>query len=234
MLRGSLRSRLSSALAHADIKFGREAKIGGPAAWRGAELLANPWWGRDLTPTHVEELDTALRQAMQSGAIEWEGDIPMAVSPSVFRLREDGMAGMLRGLAEELENGSGATMLQGIPVERYTIPELSVMYLGMCGYIGNTVQQSSAGLRSKSRGYGMPIGHVKAEMRGKTPKDGKQVGAGTGLRRATPDATATQFAYPPSPKSFRRATTISGCIPIGKSRTACPWSTARTVTSSLP
>ena len=51
---------------------------------------------------------------------------------------------------------------QGIPVERYTISELSVLYLGICGYIGNNVLQSSAGLRSKSRGFGMPIGLVKA------------------------------------------------------------------------
>ena len=53
-------------------------------------------------------------------------------------------------------------MPQGIPVERYTISELSVLYLGICGYIGNNVLQSSAGLRSKSRGFGMPIGLVKA------------------------------------------------------------------------
>ena len=52
--------------------------------------------------------------------------------------------------------------------------QLSVLYLGICSHMGNVVQQSSAGLRSKSRGYGMPLGHVKAEMRGKTPLDGKQ------------------------------------------------------------
>jgi hypothetical protein len=126
-------------------------------------------------PDQILELEAALKAAMQSGAIEWDGDVPLSVSPSIFPLRDGGMAGLLRGLAEELENGAGATMLQGLPVDRYTIPELSVLYLGMCGYIGNTVPQSSAGLRSKSRGYGLPIGHVKAEMRGKTPKDGKQV-----------------------------------------------------------
>merc|ERR1740138_326338 len=65
-------------------------------------------------------------------------------------------------------------MIANIPVHKYSIEELSVIYLGICAYIGNVVQQSSAGLRSKSRGYGMPLGHVKAEMRGKTPLDGKQ------------------------------------------------------------
>mmetsp|Transcript_50731 Transcript_50731/g.165777 ORF Transcript_50731/g.165777 Transcript_50731/m.165777 type:complete len:418 (-) Transcript_50731:579-1832(-) len=174
-MRTTLR-RSRSAVARA-VELGaieQYAKIGGRAAWSGAQLQQSPWWGRTLSASHVDELDSALKMAMRSGAIEWDGEIPMAVGRDVFPLREDGMGGLLRGLAEELEDGTGATMLQGIPVERYTISELSVLYLGICGYIGNNVLQSSAGLRSKSRGFGMPVGLVKAEMRGKTPKDGKQ------------------------------------------------------------
>merc|ERR1719230_1888971 len=77
-------------------------------------------------------------------------------------------------MSEELEDGQGCTMLQGIPVDKYSLQELGVMYMGVCSYVGHMVHQSSAGLRSKSRGYGLPLGHVKAEMRGKTPRDGKQ------------------------------------------------------------
>jgi hypothetical protein len=40
--------------------------------------------------------------------------------------------------------------------------------------MGQWVPQSSAGLRSKSRGYGMPLGKIKAEMHGNTPLAGKQ------------------------------------------------------------
>lgn len=70
------------------------------------------------------------------------------------------LAERLPGRARPLEPAPCAP--QGIPVERYTISELSVLYLGICGYIGNNVLQSSAGLRSKSRGFGMPVGLVKA------------------------------------------------------------------------
>jgi hypothetical protein len=38
---------------------------------------------------------------------------------------------------------------------------------GVSAHIGRTVPQSSAGLRSVSRGYGLPLGRVQAEMSGK-------------------------------------------------------------------
>lgn len=229
---------LSTVIAQAapEVKLGLQSKIGGRAAWRGDELLQNPWWGRTLTADNIEELDAALKTAMQSGAVKWDGEVPMVVSPSIFPLRDDGMAGVLRGLAEELENGSGATMLQGLPVERYTIPELSVLYLGMCGYIGTIVPQSSAGLRSKSRGYGLSIGHVKAEMRGKTPKDGKQVRSkkcrlslcGPRDRRPRRHCTMLTWAHPFLPLCLlRRATTISGCTRTGAPQTRPALSVAR-------
>ena len=94
------------------------AKIGGRAAWTGAQLQQSPWWGcaalspvssplspltpvsqrefyrppcgyrarRTLSASHVDELDSALKMAMRSGAIEWDGEIPMAVGRDVFPL----------------------------------------------------------------------------------------------------------------------------------------------------
>merc|ERR1719267_489934 len=96
----------------------------------------------------------------------------MNITQDKFPLRV--MGDIIAEMSDELENGMGAAMLANIPVEKYTLEELSVLYLGICSYIGNVVQQSSAGLRSKSRGYGLPLGHVKAEMKGKTPLEGKQ------------------------------------------------------------
>ena len=119
----------------------------------------------------LAELDNAV-QTSKSANIEWDNDIPLNVSQGNFPLSK--MADTIAEMSDELENGMGAAMIANIPVDKYSLEELSVMYLGICSYIGNVVQQSSAGLRSKSRGYGMPLGHVKAEMRGKTPLDGKQ------------------------------------------------------------
>lgn len=57
---------------------------------------------RTLSASHVDELDFALKMAMRSGAIEWDGEIPMAVGRDVFPLREDGMGGLLRGACGDL------------------------------------------------------------------------------------------------------------------------------------
>ena len=62
----------------------------------------------------------------------------------------------------------------GRPVDKYSVDDLGVMYLGMSAHMGHLVLQSSSGLRSKSRGFGMPLGFIRAEMTGKTPLDGKQ------------------------------------------------------------
>jgi len=168
--RGGAAARMYST-AHAFAGETAVKKIGGPAAWKADELLANKWWGYELPQSALAELDDALKHA-NSASLEWADDIPVNVSKANFPLKQ--MADIIGEMAEELENGAGAAMIANIPVEKYTIPELSVLYLGICSHLGHIVNQSSAGLRSKSRGYGMPLGHVKAEMKGKTPLDGKQ------------------------------------------------------------
>merc|ERR1719181_522731 len=82
----------------------------------------------------------------------------------------------LADLSDELENGKGAIMIRNMPVDdpRFTEDDLAVMYLGICSHIGHIVLQSSSGLRSVSRGYGLPLGRVQAEMAGETPKGGLQ------------------------------------------------------------
>lgn len=65
-------------------------------------------------------------------------------------------------------------MIENMPVDDYSVEELGVIYAGINAHIGNWVPQSSAGLRSKSRGFGLPLGRVEAEMNGNTPLGGKQ------------------------------------------------------------
>jgi len=162
-------SKQMSMLAHEEAP--EVKKIGGPASWTGKDLMEKKWWGYELPTSALAELDDALKYAYTT-SLDWEGEIPMNMAQDKFPLK--GAADIFAEMSDELENGTGAAMLANIPVEKYTVEELGVLYLGICSYIGNVVQQSSAGLRSKSRGYGMPLGHVKAEMKGKTPLDGKQ------------------------------------------------------------
>ena len=162
---------LGATAAEADNTPAISQKIGGKASWQKQDLLDAKWWGYELDSECLAELDNAV-QSSKSANLEWDNDIPLNVSQGNFPLSK--MADTIAEMSDELENGMGAAMIANIPVDKYSLEELSVMYLGICSYIGNVVQQSSAGLRSKSRGYGMPLGHVKAEMRGKTPLDGKQ------------------------------------------------------------
>jgi len=86
----------------------------------------------------------------------------------------DGSAIVAQKLAAELEDGTGATMIANFPVEGYSHEDVGAMYVGLCCHIGHLRQQSSAGLRSRSRGYGTYLGRVQAEMKGNTPEAGKQ------------------------------------------------------------
>ncbi|CAK0899288.1 unnamed protein product [Prorocentrum cordatum] len=146
-------------------------KIGGPSAWMGWDLVKNKFWGYEFSKGELDELEAAMASALKSGDLSWDGDIAVNVSQENFQL--GAVAATLAELSEELES-KGCAMIANVPVEKYSEAELSVLYQGMCAYVGQWVPQSSAGLRSRSRGYGMPLGKIKAEMHGNTPLAGKQ------------------------------------------------------------
>merc|ERR1719198_949529 len=86
------------------------------------------------------------------------------------------MTAKLASLQDSIENGKGLAMIRNMPVAdpRLTEDDLAIMYLGVSVHIGHIILQSSSGLRSVSRGYGMPLGKIQAEMTGETPQGGKQ------------------------------------------------------------
>ena len=138
-------------------------KIGGRAHWTATDLLVNPYWGIHLTDLELFEIDRALNiSKTYEPPIEWEwkeendaGNVPVNVDTNNFPL--DALARRMSNVAEEIEHGSGAVMIANMPIDRYSIDELAVIYLGMSAHIGHIVKQSSSGLRSKSRGFGMPL-----------------------------------------------------------------------------
>merc|ERR1719262_1081039 len=86
------------------------------------------------------------------------------------------MVQKMAAIRDHLENQKGLVMIRNMPVgdARVTEDDLAIMYLGVSVHVGHIILQSSSGLRSVSRGYGLPLGRVQAEMIGETPKDGKQ------------------------------------------------------------
>jgi len=109
-------------------------KLGGPPAWKGADLLAARDWIRPLGGMAVEELDAALRAANARG-LDWPmltaEDFPL---PTLSRAMAD--------VAEELENGRGVVKLTGVPVDRYGQTDLRALFFGLSSHIGTPVPQN--------------------------------------------------------------------------------------------
>jgi len=146
----------------------------GPAVWTGQDLVRSPWWGHELSSDDIEDLVQATEVAKKTS--EWlHPGVPDVVPKETFPLGA-AMRQKLAALSDELEFGKGLAMIRNMPVEdpRLTHDDLAIMYLGVSNHIGHVVMQSSAGLRSVSRGYGLPLGRIQAEMTGETPKGGMQ------------------------------------------------------------
>ncbi|ACO62399.1 predicted protein [Micromonas commoda] len=148
----------------------------GPAAWKPADLLASQNWGRTLTEPQIAELHAALAHAKTHG-LEWEDvdgmRIPANMSKELFALGPECLP-LVAEMAAELEDGTGAVMIRNFPVENVPEEDVGALYVGFCTHLGVPRWQSSAGLRSRSRGYGVYLGRVRAEMKGNTPEAGKQ------------------------------------------------------------
>eukprot|EP00747_Dinoflagellata_sp_TGD_P130592 gnl/TRDRNA2_/TRDRNA2_174847_c0_seq28.p1 gnl/TRDRNA2_/TRDRNA2_174847_c0~~gnl/TRDRNA2_/TRDRNA2_174847_c0_seq28.p1 ORF type:complete len:481 (-),score=106.56 gnl/TRDRNA2_/TRDRNA2_174847_c0_seq28:193-1611(-) len=151
-------------------------KITGPSVWTGDDLNRCQWWNHHLSGEDIDDLHQATEAVKRSGVVEWlHKGVPDKFAKEAFPLGL-AMQQKLQAISEEIEDGTGLAMIRNMPVldTRFTEDDLAVMYLGVSAHIGHVILQSSSGLRSASRGYGLPLGRVQAEMTGQTPKDGKQ------------------------------------------------------------
>jgi len=104
-------------------------------AWRGAEI------GDDyivqLSATHVDELDAALRHAQA------RTDELLDITRDLFPLPTLGP--VLRDVTRELIDGRGMVLLRGLPLERYSKEEASTIYWGVGSYLGQPWPQNAKG-----------------------------------------------------------------------------------------
>jgi len=148
--------------------------ITGPSVWTGEDLKKDPWWGHMLSLQDIYDLKQATEVAKKTAQWVLPG-VPDIVAKENFPLGPV-MLQKLDELRDQVENHKGLAMIRNMPVldSRFSEDDLAIMYLGLSAHIGHIVLQSSSGLRSVSRGYGLPLGRVQAEMTGETPKAGKQ------------------------------------------------------------
>jgi hypothetical protein len=131
-----------------------------PAAWKGDELLNSPYWNHQFTPTEIAEIEAAIEALKSSNYNEPEIEFPQ-------------LSKTLAGVSEELENGKGAVLLKGIPVNRYSETEIAEVYLLLCKQMGLPVRESNSDFDSPMRERTQFITEIRAEAPNSS-EEGKQ------------------------------------------------------------
>jgi hypothetical protein len=135
--------------------------ITGANVWHGKDMAQSARWRRRLMPAELAEIDAAVRGVRARG-LSWE-----EASAEDFAL--PGLAPLCEDIREELENGSGLLMLQGIDVDRYDPAELKLIYAGICRQIGTLVFSNRGGeIMREIRDVGADVG----KRYGQLPGDG--------------------------------------------------------------
>jgi len=113
------------------------APVGGPAAWRGADLARSDSWRTPLRPAQVDELCRALASALSTGKPTAEltaADFPLPT-----------LAAEVRRWREAIEAGPGLHVVSGIPVESWTQAESETAFWCLGLHLGRPGAQNAAG-----------------------------------------------------------------------------------------
>jgi len=116
----------------------------GSAAWYGADLARRDDWMFRFDDEDLVEIDAAIRGFAASGIALSD------ISPATFPLPRFGQR--LTQILEELLEGRGFVLMRGFPVERYSVQETAVAYMGIGSYFGRPRSQNAKGHL---------LGHVK-------------------------------------------------------------------------
>ncbi len=109
------------------------------AAWRGEELAARPQkWIHRLGDEEIAEIERAIATVRSAGT-------PLdRICPASFPLPALGRR-LEHMLERQLLNGLGFWLVQGLPVERYSIEEAAIAFLGIGSHFGSFRSQNAKG-----------------------------------------------------------------------------------------
>jgi hypothetical protein len=117
--------------------------VTGPSVWTGADMAKTEIWIFHLTPSHVSEIDAALKTAHAAPPALYD------VTAQDFPLPSLGPA--LNGLGDELRAGRGFFLIRGLPRDDYDDAEIASIFWGIGSHLGIGLAQSNKGDR---------LGHV--------------------------------------------------------------------------
>ncbi len=109
--------------------------VGGPASWRGPDIVDSSDWKIELTEGHVAELFAAL------SAVDRPEVGLRDITKENFPLPT--LAPVLEGVVDELVDGRGFALVRGVPVEQLTERQAELMYWGIGLYVGIPIHQKT-------------------------------------------------------------------------------------------
>lgn len=111
--------------------------ISGPSVWTGSELQRDASWRRRWAVDEIAAVDRALAGAKSAGA-DWT-----TVAQKSFAAED--LAGLAAEVADALETGPGFVLLEGFPVDDYSLEDLRLIWMGLGHCIGRPVPQDNQG-----------------------------------------------------------------------------------------
>ncbi len=115
-----------------------------PAGWLADDLRDVSAWSYHISERDADELADGIAAVRRNG-------VPIVeVTRENFPLGH--FAAILADVRRELMEGRGIVMLRGFPVERFDREATAIAYIGLGGYLGNTMSQNK---------QGHVLGHVK-------------------------------------------------------------------------
>ena len=108
-----------------------------PACWRGNELFQRSDWLYQLNSTQLAEI-SAISQTANDLRIE---------ETRATDFSTPDLASLLQRIQHSLENGSGATLIRGLPIDKFSVDQLKKVFWIIASQIGTPVSQSAAGER---------------------------------------------------------------------------------------
>jgi hypothetical protein len=127
----------------------------GEAAWRGENLAGQPEkWIKRLDEAEIAEIERAV------ATVHTAGTALDRISPATFPLPTLGPH-LQRMLERQLLDGPGFWLVRGLPVERYSIEDAAIAYLGIGSHFGSFRSQNAKGhLLGHVRDLGLDVRHA--------------------------------------------------------------------------
>jgi len=119
------------------LPYARRTPMTTPSTWTARELAADPSWIYELSAAEIAELERAMLQVKRSGIPQYEvrsRDFPLPT-----------LAPRLAAMWDQIEDGRGIALMRGVPVQRYDLDDIELLYWGIMMHFGIAIPQNTKG-----------------------------------------------------------------------------------------